>query len=166
MDIKRHVIIQAIKTKENELIPIWDERLVFEKTEMYGNTISLKGEYGHYYNLVECIYDLKTKKIEVGIELDYYPKNLEFKKDEIVLFELSHRNLVEAKIVEIVFEEYEIEIKRGRKLDNYWLTIFKGVEIDENALYAIKQWKPYYVLDNGITIKWEHQLYHKQNKIS
>lgn len=35
MDIKRYVIVQAVKTVENELIPIWDERLVFDKTEMY-----------------------------------------------------------------------------------------------------------------------------------
>ena len=66
MNIKRYIIVQAVKTKENELIPIWDERIVFEKTEMYGNVITLKEGYRHdYFNIVECIYDLKTKQIEV-----------------------------------------------------------------------------------------------------
>ena len=47
MDIKRYVVTQAVQTEENELIPIWDERIVFEKTEMYGNVISLKDDYRH-----------------------------------------------------------------------------------------------------------------------
>lgn len=164
MDIKRHIIIQAIKTKENELIPIWDERIVFEETEMYGNVISLKNDYRNCYsNLIECIYDLKTKKIEIGIELNYYPieKDLKFKKGEVVLFEKSYSNLAEAKILEVVYEEYEMEIKRGRKLDKWWVEKFKDIEIDGNSLYAIKKWKPFYVLDNGIKIEWSHQLYHK-----
>jgi len=45
MDIKRYIIIQAVKTRENELIPIWDDRIVFEKSKMYGNIIKLKGGY-------------------------------------------------------------------------------------------------------------------------
>jgi hypothetical protein len=169
MDIKRHVITQAVKTKENELIPIWDERIVFEKTEMYGNVISLKDGYRHdHFNLVECIYDLKTKQIEIGVELNYYPieKDLEFKKEEVILFEKSHRNLAEAKIIEIVYEEYEMEIKKGRKLDKWWIEKFKDVEIDGNTLYAIKQWKPFYILDNGIKIEWSHQLYHKIDSVA
>jgi hypothetical protein len=164
MYIKRHIIVQAVKTEENELIPVWDDRIVFEKTEMYGNVISLKDVYRHgYYNLVECIYDLKTKKIEMGVELNYYPieNDLEFKKDEVVLFEKSHRILAESKIVDVVYEEYEMEIKRGRKLDKWWVERFKDIEIDGNTLYAIKKWKPFYVLDNGIKIEWSHQLYHK-----
>lgn len=164
MEIKRRIIIQAVKTKENELIPIWDERIVFEKTEMYDNVIRLKDSYRHdHFNLVECIYDLKTKQIEIGIELNYYPieKDLEFKKGEVVLFEKSHRNLAEAKISEVVYEEYEMEIKRGRKLDKWWVERFKDIEIEGNSLYAIKQWKPFYVLDNGTKIEWVHQLYHK-----
>jgi hypothetical protein len=164
MDIKRYVIAQAVKTKENELIPIWDERVEFEKTEMYGNVIKLKDSYRHeHFNLVECIYDLKTKQIETGVELNYYPdeKALEFKKGETVLFEKSHRNLAEAKISQIVYEEYEMEIKRGCKLDKWWIERLKDVEIDSNSLYAIKQWKPFYILDNGIKIEWVHKLYHK-----
>ena len=167
MDIKRHILIQAIKTNENELIPIWDERIVFEKTEMYGNVISLKDDRQQHSHLIECIYDLKTKKIEMGIELNYYPVeiDLEFKKDEIILFEKSHRILEEAKISKVVYEEYELQIIRGRKMDKWWIKTFKDIEIDVNTLYAIKQWKPFYILDNGVKIEWSHQLYHKFNGV-
>ena len=164
MDIKRYVIIQAIKTRENEFIPIWDDRIIFEKTELFGNVIRLKDSLGsEYFNLVECIYDLKTKKVEIGVELDYYPieKDLEFKKGEIVLFERKHRELSEIKISDIVYEEYEIEIKRGRKLDKWWCERFKDVVIENDTLYSIKQWKPFYILEDGSKIEWSHQLYHK-----
>ena len=163
MDIKRYVIVQAIKTKQNELIPIWDERIVFTKTKEVGSIITLKGEHNEYYSVVECIYDLKTKNIELGVELNYYPNenDLEFKKDQTILFEKSHRKLAEAIISEIVYEEYEMVIKRGDKLDEYWISVFKDVEIDKNTLYCIKEWKPFYVLDNGIKIEWNYKLYHK-----
>ncbi len=166
MKLERRITIKAIKTKDNELIPIWDKRLVFEKTEMYGNIIRLKDNYrDSYFELIECIYDLKTKQIEIGIELNYYPteKDLEFKKDEIVFFEKSHRNLAEAKITDIVYEEYKMEIKRGRELDKYWIERFKDIEINKDSLYAIKQWIPFYILDNGKKIEWGHELYHKLN---
>lgn len=86
MKLERRITIKAIKTKDNELIPIWDERLVFEKTEMYGNIIRLKDNYrDSYFELIECIYDLKTKQIEIGIELNYYPteKDLEVQIDKL-----------------------------------------------------------------------------------
>lgn len=167
MDIKRYVIVQAVKTVENELIPIWDERLVFDKTEMYGDIIYIKNDYRQeHQSLVECVFDLKTKKMEIGIELNYYPSEseLDFKKGEVILFEKSMRVLQEAKIADIVFEQYEMEIKRGRKLDKWWIDRFKNVKIDGNILYAIKQWKPFYILDNGVKIEWGHQLYHKEDK--
>lgn len=164
MTIKRRIVIQAVKTADNELIPIWDDRIVFHNTEMYGNIITLKdGGFGDHGNLVECIYDLKTKKVELGIELDYYPseKHSRFKIGQVVLFEKSHRVLCEAKISEIVYETYELDIKRGRKLDSWVSAHFKDVEIDSDMLYAVKHWKPFYILDNGIKIEWEHQLYNK-----
>ena len=164
MDIKRYVITQAVKTRENELIPIWDNNIVFDTSEMYGNVITLKNKSSYeHFSLVECIYDLKTKQVEMGIELNYYPNEneLEFKIGEVVLFEKSNRVLAEAKISEVVYEDYDLNIARGRKLCKYTTNRFKCVEFDPNTLYAIKGWKPFYVLDNGIKIEWSHQLYHK-----
>lgn len=169
MEIKRHIVVQAIKTRENELIPIWDERIIFEKTEMYGNAIKLKGDYNsNHYNLIECVYDLKTKKLDLGVEFDYYPteEELEFKVGEVVLFEKSLRKLVETKISEVVYEQYDLEIKKGKKFDAYWRKLIKGIEIDDNSLYALKVWKPFYILDDGTKVEWSHKLYHKIENVS
>jgi hypothetical protein len=162
METKRRILVQAIKTEDSSLIPIWDERIVFEKSDMFGNSIQLKGS-SKDYSVIECIYDIKTRQLELGIELDYYPnhKELEFKINDEVFYEVSYKNLSIAKIIDIVFEEYDLEIYKGSKLEGYWLERFKNIEIDKNNLYAIKTWKPYYVLDNGVKIIWTYQLFHK-----
>lgn len=163
MDLERRIIVQAIKLKDNTLVPIWDERIVFEKTEMYGNIVKLKGEFDTHVNLIECVYDIKTKKLEVGIELDIYPseEDLEFKKGENVFFEKSHRVLGEAVISDVIFEEYGLTIVKGKKIDKYFLNRLNDIKIEKDNLYALKQWKPFYLLDNGKKIEWEHELYHK-----
>ena len=160
MDVERYIITKAVKTKENVLIPVWDERLIFGKDEECGDFLSVKGEYTEFTQLVECIFDLKTKKIELGIELNYY-EDSPFKVGEIVLFEKLRRVLVESKISKIVYEEYHLVIKRGRKIDKWYLEKLNNVEINLDTLYAIKLWKPFYILDDGIKIESEYQLYHK-----
>lgn len=161
MNINRHIVIQAIKTSKNELIPLWDERISFEKTRDFGNVINVKGDSDRYFQVVECVYDLKTKTVEMGIEIDIYPTETEFKKDETILVEHSSRRLGEAKVVEIVYEEFDLEIKRGKKFNKWDLARVNNIEIDGNSIYAIKHWKPFYILDNGKKIKWSHELYHK-----
>lgn len=163
MEIRRRIVVQAIKTKENELIPIWDDRVEYENTEMFGKVLSVKDEFGTHHSLVECIYDLKTRKLEIGIELDFYPNEdkLDFKKGEKVLYEQKHRHLSEATISDIVYEEYDLNIMKGKKMDSYYTKHFKNVDIQNDSIYAIKRWKPFYILDNGTKIEWEHELYHK-----
>ncbi len=164
MNIQRYVSTQAVKTKDNQIIPIWDDRIVFEKTEMYGNQIKLKGDsFNEYFSVIECIYDLKTKQIEIGIELNQYPdlEKLQYKTGELVLYEKTPRCLDEALIQDIIFEEYDLRIKRGHKLNNWDLKSFEGVERSKDVLYAIKSWKPVYLLDNGLKIEYDHQLYRK-----
>jgi hypothetical protein len=48
------------------------------------------------------------------------------------------------------------------------MSIAKGSEIDwlkqklePDVLYCVKQWKPFYILNDGSKIKWEYKLYHK-----
>lgn len=68
MEISRYVIVQAILTKENELIPIWDERIQFNKMEDYGTYITIKDNYfNQYFYLTECVYDLKTKELSGNV---------------------------------------------------------------------------------------------------
>lgn len=160
MTPERYVLVQAVQTKDNELIPVWDKRVEFSKDEMYGNVVKISGNYGGS-RVVECILDIKTKKLSPGIELDFYPdeKELEFKVDEVVMYEVSHRKLKQSKIVDIVYEEYELTILKGSKVDKWWMKYFKDVEFISNKLYAIKQWKPYFILENGTKVMWTHQLY-------
>lgn len=161
MEIKRYILIQAVKLKDNTLIPIWDDKISFKKTEMYGNQIEVNGET--YYDLVETVYDLKKKKLKIGIELNYYPpaKKIEYKIYENVLYDKGGRKLSSQIISDIVFEEYDLYIQKGRKIDKFWLNHFKDEIIDDNSLYAIKQWKPFYILDNGEKVEWEYKLYHR-----
>lgn len=163
MDVSRYVIIKAIKTRENELIPIWDDKIIYENTEMYGKIIRLKDSYREHFNLIECIFDIKTKKIKSGIEIDNYPTNdeLEFKIGDVVFVEKSNRKLYESKIINIVYETYDLDIIKGNKIYKSILNKFNDINFKKDHIYAFKNWKPFYILENGGKIEWDHYLYHK-----
>ncbi len=99
----------------------------------------------------------------MGIELNYYPdkSTLEFKVDEDVYVDKSCRKLSICKIMGIKYEEYDLEIVRGKAMSNWMISEFKDLEIDGNLLYAIKQWKPIYVLSDGSSTEYTHQLFHQ-----
>jgi hypothetical protein len=162
MEIKRRILTQGIIVN-NEIIPIWDDRIEFRKTEMFGNSLYLEGDNVEKFNIVECIYDIKTKKVFTGVELNRYPDEdkLEFKKGDNILVEVSGRKLREAQIKDIVYEDYDIYINKGSKVDRFTTKYFTDVDFIPSELYAIKNWKPYYILDDGTKIEWEHQMYHK-----
>ena len=163
MEINRYITIQAIQTRDNTLIPIWDERVIFEKSRDFGNTINIKGDRHDYFQVVECIYDIKTKEVKLGIELDYYPNvnELEFKKGQSVLVEVSGRKLSETIITDIVFDDFDMCIKRGRKFERWDISRFPDTKIEPDSIYAIKHWKPFYVLANGMKTQYNHHLYYK-----
>ena len=52
------------------------------------------------------------------------------------------------------------DINKGSKLESHWKKSFKDVIFQDNLIYAIKQWKPTYVLDDGTRIKYTHQMFH------
>jgi len=162
MEVTRYIPTLAIKIKDdNQLIHNRDENIQYENDDDFGELVRIEGRYDKVYSLVECIYDLETKKLNIGIELDYYPvvSDLEFTKDEEVYYEKSHRLLSEAKIVDIVFEKFDLEIVKGENMDSWYKNNYK--DIDDSKIYSIKKWKPFYVLDCGVKIEWIHQLYHK-----
>ena len=160
MKPERFVLVQALQKDDNTLIPVWDESVTYSKSEMYGGEVKLKNDFRNTTRLVDCIFDIKTKSFSMGVELDYYPDKLEFEKDQDVMYEVSHRKLRKSKIVDIVFEEFEVQITKGKKMDSWWIKHFKDIDIISDKLYAIKSWKPFYVMEDGTKIKWEHQLYH------
>lgn len=160
--IDRYIVVQAVKTEDNKIIPVWDKRISFKKHEDYENIIEVKDDPRTYHKLVEVVYDLKTRKISTGISLDFYPSDTKFVKDEIVYVEESHSTFYETKIVEIKFEEFDMSILRGSEVLEYYKDIKE--DIIKTQIYAIKHWKPTYVLSNGEKIKWEYQLNHKSKK--
>ncbi len=172
MQVSRYIITHAVKMDNNELVPIWDSRISYNKSDNCGESLMLREiTRKEFFSLVECIYDLKTKKIKLGIEINVYPEgeNLEFQKEEIVLFEKKNRVLTETKIIDIVFEEYDLQIKKGRDLESYDIQRLSKFGLDENkiepkSLYAIKHWKPYYVVEDGTKVKYTHKLFRKDNQ--
>lgn len=160
MDITRYITIQAIKTRNNEIIPLWDNRLKFEKTEMYGNQITFSETYEKFFNTIEAIYDLKTKSISTGVEVDIYPEKntYPFEINEEVMYEVSHKKLTKVSIVDIIFENYDIRIMKGKNIDA-WYKKQISIEIEPNTLYSLKIWKMTFVLSNDKKTEWEHQLF-------
>lgn len=161
MSIQRYIPTKAVLDKDNMLVPIWDLNVKFNESDYYGDFLTFEGDHhSKHISLVDCIFDLKTKQLSPGIEVDIYPKSTNFKKKEVALFKVSHHKLKEVKIVDIVFEEFDLIIKKGDELDQCYKSDL-SFEVEPNTLYAIKYWKPFYILDNGTKIKYEHQLYHK-----
>lgn len=161
--LSRYITIQAVKTKKNELIPFWDKRVKFVDSEHYGKYLELDNGYDKYDSLVDCIYDMKTGEINAGVELNCYKtiEELKFKIGESVLLEKSHRELYETKIVDIVFEKYDLSIKKGSKFHNYEKGMFKDIAIEKDTIYSIKTWEPTYILEDGKRVDFELNLYRK-----
>lgn len=161
MSISRYITIQAVKV-DDELIPFSDPRVTWEKDDYYGDKVVINGK--SYSNFVECIYDLKSHKILPGIEKDFFPKQdeLKYKIGQAVLIDRDNNSMQQTKIVDIVFEEYESDFKRGKKITGYLATRFFAAdeEIDKNSVYLLKTWLPIYSLENGMKTKYEHQLKH------
>ena len=162
MNLQRYVLTQGVLLEDKTIIPIWDSRLEFVKTEMYGNTININdGNIREkFHDVVQCIYDLKTKTISAGIDLDIYPDltKLNHKVNDIVLFENKWNHTL-SKIVDIIFEEYDLEIIKGKKIEGWVLNnLPKDTLINKDFLYSIKNWRPTYVLDNGNKTIWDMYL--------
>jgi len=158
--INRYIVIKALKVN-NTLVPIWDKEILYEKDDDYGEFI----RYGHekFHQLVDCIYDLKKRTLSPGIEVDLYPdedKN-DLKKGMTCFYEKSHHKLIEVTITDIIFESYDMTITKGKKMDKWYKQRFKDVVINPEDMYCIKSWKPSYVLSNGVTTEYTHELYQK-----
>lgn len=159
--IKRYLIVPGVKF-DNEVIPIWDERLEYDNDDYFGKRIYNKETQEHRSDTVEVLYDLKTRKISLGEEVDSYPpeKRLEFKKGESVFYEVKHSQLKESVVTDIVYEEYDTEILKGKKLTEYYVQDAPK-DVDPEKLYVLKRWKPFYILEDGTKVTWPHKLYHK-----
>ncbi len=164
MGQSRYIQTIAIQTDANELVPLWDPRVQFVKDDYFGDHFTISDNYGRHHNTIECMFDVKEKKLVLGVEVDLYPDidKLEFKKGMEVMHETrTHRMLKKSTVVDIVFEEYELTIRKGKKLDSYYVERLanQAITIEKDGLYAIKVWKPTYVLEDGFKTTYEHQMH-------
>lgn len=160
ISIERYIRILAIKTENNEIIPLFDERIKYKDTEDYGGVITLNGSNKHYTPF-ECVYDLIDKKPDLGIELEYYPEKLPFNVGDIVLYEVSNRKMVERKIKDIIYSDYDSDVSKGSDVQTYYKNYFRDISFEDNTLYMVKYWQPIYVLDDDTKVKYEFKLFHK-----
>jgi hypothetical protein len=169
MLVNRYIIVKAIKDRENKLIPIWDESVTYNKSNYDGECLVVNNRE-KIHDIVECVYDLKTKTLNFGIEVNIYPddENILFKKDEIVLYKdpkdfNSDNTLHESEIKEIIYEKFDLLIFKGKKIlkDEWLLNKLKKLNITvlPDNIYAIKQWKPFWLLKNDIKIQYNMNLY-------
>lgn len=170
METTRYIMTQAVLDDNKVLIPLWDERVVFSKTERYGNVITLKGgkasDERKFRNVEECILDVKTKELSFGVKVDVYPEKTKYNINDIVCAKKDgtyDNTLVETKIIDIVYESYDLTIRKGKRLESYYVSAIKNVlsitEIDIDTLYAVKTWKPIYVLENGMKVEYDMYIY-------
>lgn len=159
--IKQYITVPAIVTDDHKIYPLWSEDVKYSFGDDYcSDSLKLKDNYREYFNIQNVILDIKTKKLSLGIDIDIYPTKLEFNIGDKVLYELRHKVLKHSEIKNIVYEEYESQIYKGKDIeDSYYERYINSKELKVNDLYHIKVWKPYYVMIDDKIIKWEHQLY-------
>lgn len=161
MDISKLIIVKAIKTENNELIPIWDPRITFENSELFGNIIWIEGSRKTYISLKDCIFNLETKELSFSEEVEIYPSTTEYSIGDVVYYDRRSDGLEETEVTNIIYENFEIEIIKGSEMDSWTLRDLKDIEIHKELTYTIKRWKPIYVLANGKQTEWSHQLHKK-----
>lgn len=162
MDISKCVATKAIITKNKDLIPFWDNRLSLENNKLFGDSIVFEGI--NHYNFVDCVYDIETKEIKATVELNHYEINEQFEKGMQVLYQYkSYRKTLSLnEIKDIVYEKFDLTIRKGSELDNNEKSLFKDVVFENDVIYSIKSWKPYYLLDNGEKVS-EYSLFILKN---
>lgn len=163
MSLSKSIIVKAIKTENNELIPIWDSRIIFENSEYYGNIIWIEGDRKMYTSLKDCIFNLETKELSFSEEVEIYPSNTEYSIGEEVYYKRSDDRLQETKVINIIYEKFEIQITKGSEMDKWDIKELKdvNVKVSKELTYSIKRWIPIYVLENGEQTQWTHKLYKK-----
>lgn len=146
--------IKGIKTRKNEIIPIWDERIKYHESEIYGPSYIIGNE--RTYDLINLVFNIETKEISEGIIIELYPDKIYNIGDEI-LIEESYHNLVLKKVVDIKFEKFEIETFLCTE-DN--ISDYSEHDIQVGMVYCFKRWKPTYFFDDGTNESYSYKIYH------
>jgi hypothetical protein len=157
MGLKRYIIMPVILTQDKTIIPLWDEKVECKKEGGVWVATIKNGSWKNE-NIITGIFDIKTKGFSLGIDLDHYVKP-RFQEGEDVLFETEkYDEWGISKIHKVIYEEYDLNVRKGNKLGP-WLEIVKDKgDIKKDCLYCIKEWRPFYQLENGKLIEYEYRL--------
>jgi hypothetical protein len=162
---KRYIPTKALQVKDSEFVPYWKLKHQYHKD--YGEGFIIENDYKiNYNNLVDCYWDTKDHKLILGIVKDVYPEKTSYYEEEDVFIEVDHSTYKEDKIQKIFYEEYESKIHKISSLIKHnelrwYFTKEEQKNLDINAIYEIRLWKPYYILYSGEIIKWDYKLKHK-----
>lgn len=155
----RYINCHALNV-DNNYIPYWELEYVEDEDCGYG--YKAKSSYKTYYGkLTECLYDLVEKTVILGIVKDIYEEP-KYQVGQQVLVDNGSNTYKLDVIKKIIYEKYESTCTKAKELDKYQLSwYFTEDEIKDiklNQLYEFRNWEPYYLLESGRLIKYNHQL--------
>ena len=124
-------------------------------------------------SIIACYWNTVKKTVLIGIIKDIYPKEsqLEFNVGDVVFvnddYDRTIGNVID-RITEIVYEDYEIQISKIKKMDissiKWYFSEEEIKSLNKDDLYEFRIWKPYWKTEGGLTIKWVHQIKKISNK--
>lgn len=153
---KKLINIKGIKTRKNAILPIWDARIIYYESELYGSTYIFENE--PTYDLVNLVFNIETKEISEGITIEIYPDKTEFNVGDEILVEQSYHNLALKKVVDIKYEEFDIENFLCTE-DNIKDSYYRKFDIQVGLVYCFKKWKPTYVFEDGTSESYIYKFY-------
>lgn len=145
--------------KDKHIIPIWDKRITYEDHELYGLSYNFNNRR---QELRDIVLNLATKELSLGIEINIYPQQSDFKIGQSVYVKIKD-SVYKSSIKDILYTEYNISIYKGKNLEEYFISYIKKqyphIQITIDGLYYIKDWIPYYLLQDDRLIKWRSELF-------
>ena len=138
METKRFIPCKALQNGDTTFTPFWELEYVPDDN-FYGEGFKVKDDYKTYYNeLTDCIYDLKKKKLILGISVEFKSQdNHAFNIGETVIVEARHSEYYEDVITDIIFENYllsEFECLYYPHIKNIIMTLKSN-----NSIFLSKQ---------------------------
>jgi hypothetical protein len=158
--LTKGIFITDEKNYPIEIVPIWDKRITYEDDYDYGPSYLFNRKREE---LRDVLFNINTKQLSLGVEIDFYnPSYSDFKVGDVVYVNVK-KAVYKSSIKDIVYTNYKLNIYKGKDLEDYLISKIKqqypNVQITVDGLYCIKDWTPYFLLEDNRIVKWEHELF-------
>jgi hypothetical protein len=142
------------------IIPIWDSRVTYKDHDLYGPSYKLDRDR---QPLVDVLFNINTKQLLLGVEINLYsPSYSDFNVGDIVYVNVN-KGVYKSSIKDIIYTDYKLTVYKGKDLEDYLISRIKqecpNIQITVDSLYCIKDWIPYFLLEDNKIVKWEHELF-------